>query len=567
MFRILLVVLVLLSPDVFAESVPETGAIQTLQDTFKNAGQTWPGKIRDLTLYAFFGLVVLSWVFHFGKKGLYGTTLVEIIADLFSKSFVVLVSYAVFSNAPYLGELIIKSIAKIGGDLVGGNITPSSVFDLGLSFSYEILKQLNIINWVQNLGYVICVIIMVAIFALITLSMLLCYVEMYVFINAGTIVMFLLGSEWTRDYAINYFRLLLSIAVKFFMMQLIIVLSMTLIEGWLHSSDQGLVEVVLLMAVLIVIYGLIVSIPAMAQSLISGIDQTNSGTMSKVVGTGAGIAALTAAVASGGGSTVLSGMLNGGGLLSESWKAASNELNGDGGDGGDGGDNPGSDGDPLSGLGGGSIEAGGEQVPMSHGGEDSAGESAAGDNLSNQSSPGETSSVHGSSDENSVAAEGGESSEEGGSSPLDATNSPIAPRAGKMAVAKLAGKKAGAAIMAAIKESGKAKLQGNPKGVLGRARQSLADTNGGDGAGGGAGGGAGDGAGGGAGVGFAPGASRGTGSGSGESPWYESKGGAGSLSPRQMSQARENYAEWRSRTGWKHSFESYVQYTQNQHQV
>ena len=325
-----------------ATGVPDTGAIQEIENLFREAASQWPPVIMKYTAWLFWTLVTISWTWTFGMMALKGTNTVEIIAELTRRTILVGIFWWLLLSAPYLGEKIVGSFSYIGDQLVGKPISATDIFDIGLSLSLSILEGIAFWKGPANLGYVLVAICIVVILALIALQMLLIVVQYYVFLNAGVIMMGFLGHEWSREYAINYFRLLLALAVKFFIMQVIVVLTMTLLDTWIKASDLTWIQVMVMLPVLIVIYGLIKEIPAMAASMISGKDSTGGAVASAIEG-----AAMIGALAMSGGSGAMAmgqGVGGAGNLAFNAWKQAQSQLgsnsessSGDGGSSGGGG--------------------------------------------------------------------------------------------------------------------------------------------------------------------------------------------------------------------------------------
>ncbi|WP_394230758.1 P-type conjugative transfer protein TrbL [Shewanella colwelliana] len=327
------------SPHVLAAAsvgVPDTGAIQEIENLFRNAASQWPPIILKYTSWLFWALVTLSWTWTFSMMALKGTNITEIIAELVRRTIMVGFFFWLLQNAPHLGEKIVASFSFIGDQLVGQPISANDIFDIGLSLALSILEGISFWKGPGNLGYVLVALGIVIILALIALQMLLIVVQYYVFLNATVIMMGFLGHEWSREYAINYFRLLLALAVKFFVMQVIVVLTMTLLDDWIKASDLTWVQIVVILPILIVIYGLVKEIPAMAASMVSGKDSTGGAVAGAIEA-----AAMVGALAASGGSTAAAMGQNAGGALGlarGAWQQAQNQLGGGNESTGEGGD-------------------------------------------------------------------------------------------------------------------------------------------------------------------------------------------------------------------------------------
>ncbi|WP_174244361.1 type IV secretion system protein, partial [Vibrio atypicus] len=94
----------------------------------------------------------------------------------------------------------------------------------------------------------------------------------YITVSGGIVAMGFLGSEWTRDHALNYFTAVLGIAFKMLVMQLVFIIGYSFIVDWgttINSSSSN-VDFLALVGTCIVFAGMMREIPQIAASLASG---------------------------------------------------------------------------------------------------------------------------------------------------------------------------------------------------------------------------------------------------------------------------------------------------------
>lgn len=110
-----------------------------------------------------------------------------------------------------------------------------------------------------------------------------------------------LGSDWTREHAINYFTAVLGVALKMFVMLLIIYLGYHFIRDWCSGMDAGsdTLAYLALVGVSVVFYGIVREIPQIAASLASGRFTQAGGGVAAAMETAASMAAGAALAASG----------------------------------------------------------------------------------------------------------------------------------------------------------------------------------------------------------------------------------------------------------------------------
>lgn len=554
--RILLVLLWVFSSVAWGAptaGAPDTGAMDELLRTFENAAGQWPAIIIPITTYLFWTLVTISWAWSFGMMVLNGGDTKDIVAELCKRTIMVGFFFYLLLNAHELGAIIINSFASIGAKLAGSGaaqtaISPSSVFDIGLSLVSKMMSKLHGFDIASSIGYILVSLGILVIFAFIVLNLMVVIIQYYFLLNAGVVMLGFLGHEWSRDYGINYFKLMIGIGVKYLTMQLIIVLTLNIIDTWVKQSELTWTQLLIILPMMIVIWGLVREIPQMAQSLVSGSDQTTGNAVAGAMQA----AALTAAAAAGaygamGGAT---GMLQGAGNMSRlagaAWDAAS-EGGGEGGEGGDGGgeNDPATSTPPESGSGSGDSSAAGSGAGDSSA--DAAG-SDAGDSGAASSSPG--------SGEQGASGEASSGDSAGDTPPKEGANKDNGAKRGFLGTAAVAAGIAGGAIGKQMKgsaanafKSAMTAFNTPSDSVVGRAAASLKPND----------------------PSLQPqkknpmndagksGASK-------PEPWMQQSGGFSKLSKPNQQQALKNFSQWINDPKHTFNLEEYVSYTQGKNQ-
>lgn len=325
---VITLLLLLLIPNAYAQGVPESGAIDELLRTFENAAGQWPPVLRQYSTYVFVALVTISWSWTFFWMAFKEANITELLAELTRRSLMVGFFYWLLMDGTWIAAKTVEGFQFLAQALTGKYIHPSSIFDIGFSLASEIIKKLSWTDMVDGLGFVLAGIGILIVFAFIALEMLLVIIQYYIMLNLGVIMMGFLGHEWSREYAINYFRLMLGLGVKLLSMQMIVALSLTILQSWLNTSDLSWTQILLILPCIIVIWGLVREVPALAQSLISGTDSTSgnsiAGAMQAVAATAALAAGAYAGAAAMGGAGI-GGGANMGNLLRNAWDQANGE--------------------------------------------------------------------------------------------------------------------------------------------------------------------------------------------------------------------------------------------------
>ena len=320
-----ILLLILFPSSAFANGVPDTGAIDVLLQTFENAAGTWPDIIKQYTIWVFWSLVTISWAWTFGEMALKGGGIQDVLVELTRRTILIGFFFWLFTDATKIASAIVEGFQFIAIKLGANPIKASSIFDMGYSIGAKILKKLSLTKPAESMMFALAGLAILVIFAFISLQLLLVTIQYYVLLNAGVVMMGFLGHEWSREYGIAYFRLMLGLGVKFFTMQLIIVLSMSVLNNWIQTSDLTWTQVLLMLPIACVIWGLNREVPLMAQSLVSGSDSTTGDSLAGALQAATTMAAVAAGAYAGAGA-LAKGMAGGGAnigsLLGNAWQQA-----------------------------------------------------------------------------------------------------------------------------------------------------------------------------------------------------------------------------------------------------
>ncbi len=294
----------------FAAPIPENNNLDDIIKVYSAATTTWEPVIHNLTLGLFWGLVTISFTWSSIQIALKGGGLVDVIADLTTRVLTVGVAVWLIDNAPDLARVLIESFQEVGSRLSGGLIkfSPSSVVELAINVISVVFEKISIWDPTLSLMLFLTALVILICFALVAMEMMILIITAYVTVSGGIVMMGFLGSEWTRENAMNYFTAVLGIAVKMFVMQLIFILGYGFINEWTSAmdTDSPNTHYLALLGVSIVFYGLIREIPQLAASLASGRFTMAGGGMQAAVGAAVGVAAGAALAATGMGAAAAS---------------------------------------------------------------------------------------------------------------------------------------------------------------------------------------------------------------------------------------------------------------------
>lgn len=316
----------------FAASAPDTHSIDQIIQAFQTATRSWEPIIHKLTMGLFWGLVTISFTWAFIQIALKGGGLIDVTAEMITRVVTVGVSLWLVDEAPNLARSLIESFQYVGNQLSGGAVkfSPSNILELAMNIISIVYNNTSAWEPVDSIMFFLTALIILICFALIAMDMVVLIVSAYITVSGGIVMMGFLGSDWTKEHAINYFTAVLGVALKMFVMQLLISLGYGFIRDWCAGMDahSDTLAYLALVGVSVVFYGMVREIPQIAASLASGRFTQAGGGVAAAMETAASVAAGAALAASGVGGAAMDAYKDamGGGNSSNDQSAADDDV-------------------------------------------------------------------------------------------------------------------------------------------------------------------------------------------------------------------------------------------------
>lgn len=166
-------------------------------------------------------------------------------------------------------QQIIDGLKYIAGNVEPkSNIYAGSFFTAGLTLFNNIWAAFSVLD-LSTWPLIIAGLVIIVVYALMAMQILLIKCESYIVLNAGIIILGLGAFSQTRSYAVNFITYVLSVAVKLYVMQLIIGIAFSFVDEFLATSPDMSNSIVILGAS-IVMLGLLSKIPDMCAGIIQG---------------------------------------------------------------------------------------------------------------------------------------------------------------------------------------------------------------------------------------------------------------------------------------------------------
>ncbi|MCL2029800.1 MAG: P-type conjugative transfer protein TrbL [Deltaproteobacteria bacterium] len=282
----------------------------SLLDRFVAQTDGWWGILRGYALYLF-TLTLIIEVCLFGiRVALQQSNIAEILGQ-----FVTLMLFAGFIAAVIMNyQEWATGIAIRGLRPLVGQLTANTV-DAGYPVAMASAVMEKIIPVMDNAGirdfgevylFVSCMLVIMVVFILISALVILTTCEFYIIANVGVLLIGLGGSKIFKDYAVNVMRYILAVAVKLFVLQVIVnigfaIISLTDLDATVGSTLKSIkfVDLFFLIGKAIILLALAKSLPDTCAGIINGSAIGGGNPLAQMVQTAGTMTA--AAVASGAG--------------------------------------------------------------------------------------------------------------------------------------------------------------------------------------------------------------------------------------------------------------------------
>lgn len=202
------------------------------------------------------------------------------------------------------------SASSITSTANSGYLTPGGIFNEGITIAAAMWKSaysgITLTNIGHDLGVIFITVpsllLVAAIFAFLSLSLIMTLVETYLVIGAGAVFLSFLGSRWTQQFGEKYISYAVSAGVKLFVFFLVLTAGQQLAATWIAAAGSAGTNLLNYVGIglSVLVFGMVaMKTPSLASSLISGAGGFLGA--AGLIGAAAGVAAATAAAAVTGG--------------------------------------------------------------------------------------------------------------------------------------------------------------------------------------------------------------------------------------------------------------------------
>ena len=274
----LLLLLTLVSVD---SALAQENIAKGLLDRFISQTDGWWNVLRGYALFLFTTTLTI-------EVCLFGVRMALQRADIAETTgqFVTVLLFAGFIAAVIMNYqewatgIAIKGLKPLTGQLTGNSVDAGQPVAMAAAIMDKIIPVMDDAG-IRDFGevylYVSCMLIIMVVFILISALVILTTCEFYIVANIGVLLIGLGGSKIFKDYAVNVMRYILSVALKLFVLQLIVnigfaIISLTDLDATVGTTVKSIkfVDLFFLIGKSVILLALAKVLPDTCAGMLSG---------------------------------------------------------------------------------------------------------------------------------------------------------------------------------------------------------------------------------------------------------------------------------------------------------
>lgn len=212
--------------------------INSMVDTYRDSIVGWEPKLEALALGTFKILATAGFAWAIIKQVFNRADFSSILSTVLNQVFFIGFWYFILTSTSTWGAQIINSCLQAAGDATGVSVMhPGDIFNAGWTLTGKMLSKKFGWDVVLGLGLIITGVIIMFVFALMTASMILTLIDVYIVIAAGVLILSFSGIVFTVDIAMSMLRSTLAAGMKLFTQVCIVALGMNIVTNAIDAFD------------------------------------------------------------------------------------------------------------------------------------------------------------------------------------------------------------------------------------------------------------------------------------------------------------------------------------------
>jgi type IV secretion system protein TrbL len=310
------------------------GMIDSFTDTFKNASSNWGATMTTFGVRLFWSLALLSMVITFGIMAIARKDISDFFVEMVR--FLLFTGFYLFllTNGIAISKAIIQTFTQMAGAAggIGGDITPTTLVDVGLNVFNTTYDAINIANPIDSLAGLVLSAGVAIILLWVALEFSALIIAGWFLIYGGVFLLGFGGSKWLSDIAVAYYKKVLATGVEGFGMIMVISIGQKIITDLNASIPAGLQvkQVFVMVCAALALAFFANRIPKMLSSIVTvhGGAATGGLFASTAVATAASAMTMAAGAMAAAASSVSANALGGASAANEAWKSSGGSSSG-----------------------------------------------------------------------------------------------------------------------------------------------------------------------------------------------------------------------------------------------
>jgi type IV secretion system protein TrbL len=245
-----------------------------ISNTFYTKAEGWTSILEQAAYTIFHWLIIID-ICLFGIRGALdvrsGAPIGSLVGEFANFILFAAFMYVCIKYYKEWSNQILDGFAKLANTAGGSKVDVSDLFRTGLDIAKNIWKSmsLNPLEIIESLGCLFAGIVMLFCFALMAAEVLLVKCESFIVMNAGIVLLGFGGMRYFKDYSVNFMKYGFTVAVKLFILQLMMGLIISFSEDF-KNIGTAWTNVAVIMGAAVVMLTLTRNIPSIISSLIMG---------------------------------------------------------------------------------------------------------------------------------------------------------------------------------------------------------------------------------------------------------------------------------------------------------
>jgi len=274
------------------------GTVSQIVQAFFTKTSSWSSALHDFAFALLRWTIVLEICLFGIRMALQRSQFQDIVSQFIMILLFAGLIAAVINNYQAWSWNLINGLSSVANSLGASSSSVDAPFMAGLSLVMIIFDKVSITSPGDSLAYVVCGIVVLVCFALMTAQIVLIKCEALISMNAAVIILGLGGSSIFKEYAINVMRYVFAVAFKLFIMQLLLGMALSFISD-MQLAEASLQDIVVVLGISVVLLALVKTLPETCAGIINGSHAHGGQVLAATAGAVVG-GAIGAAVASAG---------------------------------------------------------------------------------------------------------------------------------------------------------------------------------------------------------------------------------------------------------------------------